>query len=303
MTQVPASKPSRLDTLLEHARDYATRENAKGWKERLGDRFSDVFHFGKGIGKSGLSMLQQGVLSSPPGILLQEVSRLRRISGNFEGYKNEQKNRQQSMFRSTEQALKHPAAKLQALWNRGLDALTNRAVEFLRSPRSRQVEAMGIAAGNAVPLILGKFSTSPGYSGIPGGSLKSHEGLISLFGAPTHLIEKHVGKSLPQMLERLTQQRSRQISSFRNLREAERFVSMALRKERNSVQKFATSALSSIPKNNRLILDVALGKKTGHIVRQGSLQLKPAHGVRLILDKIPNTAKLPFVIFTGFPIK
>lgn len=297
------NKSSRLETLVASIKAYADRENSKNWKERLSDRFHDVFDLSRGIGKSGLKMLQEGVQSSPPGVLVQELSRAPRMATDWQGYKLEQRDQQQALIQNARETFKNPGTKLKALWANGLDYLTNRASDFLQAPRSRQVESLGRWTGNLLPVVVGGLKARAGASAIPGGSLAAHEGIPSLFGAPTHLLEKHVGKSLPEMLERLTQQRSRQISSFRNLQEAEQFVAMALRKESASIQQFAASPLSNIPKNNRLILDVALGRKTGDFVRQGSLQLQPAHGVRLILDKIPNAAKLPFVIFTGFPIK
>lgn len=147
-----------------------------------------------------------------------------------------------------------------------------------------------------------------GFPMVPGGGLRAHEGVSSIFGHPTHTISSHIGKTEAQLAQRLADVPGLQVvSTFRNQQEAELFLSLAIRKEQHSINQFLARPISTTPANGRLVRNVYLDDifpniDTGNILRRNGT-LQSGRGVRLVIDRVPNKAGHPYTIVTGFPIQ
>ncbi len=133
---------------------------------------------------------------------------------------------------------------------------------------------------------------------VPGGGLRAHEGIRSVFGRFTHTISRHIGKTASELRARGI----RQASSFLNRAEAENFISQAIAVERRNIDDFMRQPLSSSPAGNRWVKDVPLNADIGIIVTRGASEVTKGRGVRLVIDKVRNAAGQDWTVVTAFPI-
>ncbi|GAB2209166.1 hypothetical protein ROS1_59860 [Roseibium sp. ROS1] len=112
-----------------------------------------------------------------------------------------------------------------------------------------------------------------------------------------HTIKEHVGKSFDELLERLeTSKQLNTVSSFRNLSEAEIFVSKCLQKNRKQIMEWAKGGSSS-----RKAFDLDVGKEVGLGVRRSIKNPEKFTKVRVVLRREIQGDKLYFIL-TSFPI-
>ena len=126
---------------------------------------------------------------------------------------------------------------------------------------------------------------------MPGGGLEAHE------EAGGHLIERHVGKSEQWLLDRVSRDNISAASSFRDLPEAERFVSATIADHQARVDAWADGS-----GGNRLVIDTTFDASTGISVSRGDTSAVDVFSVRLVLER-SNQLDIGYRIVTGYPNK
>ncbi|MCD9098285.1 hypothetical protein LU699_10675 [Luteimonas fraxinea] len=126
---------------------------------------------------------------------------------------------------------------------------------------------------------------------VPGGGLEAHE------EAGGHLIERHVGKSEQWLLDRVSRDNISAASSFRDLPEAERFVSATIADHQGRVDAWADGS-----GGNRLVIDTTFDASTGISVSRGDTSAVDVFSVRLVLER-SNQLDIGYRIVTGYPNK
>ena len=120
-------------------------------------------------------------------------------------------------------------------------------------------------------------------------SLKVHE----LAGG--HLIERHVGRTASQLLQRLRDQpRITGASSFGSLSSAELAVNTTLNANKATIKAFLQGNRSST------VINHTFQNPVGISVMRGSTTVSPASGVRLVLKR-DSSLSTGFRVHTGFP--
>ncbi|GBQ05917.1 hypothetical protein AA15669_0699 [Saccharibacter floricola DSM 15669] len=137
-----------------------------------------------------------------------------------------------------------------------------------------------------------EFAAGSSSKIVPGGGLQAHEDLGG------HLIERHVGKSIEYLQERLanTKWDDAVMSTFSDRATAERAISEAL--ESPEGIEAITKALSSkkpIPLNYNMPYNV------GGYLRKGDNALRGTKSIRIVLKKNPKSPS-GWSILTGFPV-
>lgn len=133
---------------------------------------------------------------------------------------------------------------------------------------------------------------APGETGgVPGGGLEAHE------DAGGHLIERHVAKSEQWLLDRVSRDNISAASSFRDLPEAERFVSATIADHQARVDAWVDGS-----GGNRLVIDTTFDASTGISVSRGDTRAVDVFSVRLVLER-SNQLEVGYRIVTGYPSK
>lgn len=130
-----------------------------------------------------------------------------------------------------------------------------------------------------------------GAAEVPGGGLKAHENVGG------HLIERHVGKSEQWLLDRVSRDNISAASSFRDLPEAEHFVSATIADHQSRVDAWAAGS-----GGNRLVIDTTFDASTGISVARGDTGAVDVFSVRLVLER-SNQLDIGYRIVTGYPNK
>jgi len=131
---------------------------------------------------------------------------------------------------------------------------------------------------------------------IPRGSLSAHEGEV--FGG--HTIEKHVGKDVNYLADRLdAEPDSRFMSTFTDLDEANAAIGEALSKRQGEIWRFVKSGKPDCA------VDVYLGRDVGRILDRadlgvGPLRTSPGRGVTIFLVK-DSGCEAGYRILSAFP--
>jgi len=130
-----------------------------------------------------------------------------------------------------------------------------------------------------------------GSAEVPGGGLEAHEDVGG------HLIERHVGKSEQWLLDRVSRENISAASSFRDLSEAEHFVSATIADHQARVDAWADGS-----GGNRLVIDTSFDASTGISVSRGDNSAVDVFSVRLVLER-SNQLDIGYRIVTGYPNK
>lgn len=133
--------------------------------------------------------------------------------------------------------------------------------------------------------------TAPAGPLVPGGGLQAHE------DAGGHLIERHVGKSEAWLVDRVNSQNISAASSFRDLPEAEYFVSETLAEHQPGIDAWLAGEGGS-----RLVIDSSFDATTGISVARGEHQAEDVFSVRLVLQR-SDRLDIGYRIVTGYPSK
>jgi CDI toxin RNase A-like protein len=115
----------------------------------------------------------------------------------------------------------------------------------------------------------------PGEAGeVPGGGLEAHE------DAGSHLIERHVGKSEQDLLDRLLRENISASSSFRDLPAAEHFIAQTIIGNQGKVDAWLDGK-----GGKRLVLDAHFDASTGISVKRGEARAEDVFSVKLVLER------------------
>lgn len=136
---------------------------------------------------------------------------------------------------------------------------------------------------------LGDVGAPPATGEVPGGGLQAHEDVGG------HLIERHVGKSEQWLLDRVNRENISAASSFRDLPEAEHFVSATIAEHQDRVDAWAEGQ-----GGNRLVIDATFDASTGISVKRGDTAAEDVFSVRLVLER-SNALDIGYRIVTGYP--
>ncbi|MCD9029672.1 hypothetical protein LDO26_15880 [Luteimonas sp. BDR2-5] len=130
-----------------------------------------------------------------------------------------------------------------------------------------------------------------GTAQVPGGGLQAHEDVGG------HLIERHVGKSEQWLVDRVNRDNISAASSFRDLPEAEHFVSETIAEHQDSIDAWVDGQ-----GGNRLVIDSTYDASTGISVSRGQSEAVDVFSVRLVLER-SNQLDTGYRIVTGYPNK
>ncbi|WP_052772790.1 RNase A-like domain-containing protein [Luteimonas sp. FCS-9] len=130
-----------------------------------------------------------------------------------------------------------------------------------------------------------------GAGEVPGGGLEAHEDVGG------HLIERHVGKSEQWLLDRVSRENISAASSFRDLPEAEHFVSATIADHQARIDAWVDGA-----GGNRLVVDTTFDATTGISVSRGDTAAVDVFSVRLVLER-SSQLDIGYRIVTGYPNK
>ncbi len=136
---------------------------------------------------------------------------------------------------------------------------------------------------------LGTVEEPPGGGEVPGGGLEAHE------EAGSHLIERHVGKSEQDLIDRLNRENISASSSFRDLQAAEHFVAATIAENQAQVDAWVDGQ-----GGNRLVLEERFDASTGISVKRGDTQAEDVFSVKLVLERSDKLG-IGYRIVTGYP--
>ncbi|MFZ7095890.1 RNase A-like domain-containing protein [Luteimonas dalianensis] len=145
------------------------------------------------------------------------------------------------------------------------------------------------AIGDVVALLDTHLEETGGTAQVPGGGLQAHE------DAGGHLIERHVGKSEQWLVDRVRNDNISAASSFRDLPEAEYFVSETIADHQGAVDDWLNGK-----GGNRLVIDSSFDATTGISVARGESQAEDVFSVRLVLER-SDRLDIGYRIITGYP--
>ena len=145
------------------------------------------------------------------------------------------------------------------------------------------------AIGDVVALLDTHLEETGGTAQVPGGGLQAHE------DAGGHLIERHVGKSEQWLVDRVRNDNISAASSFRDLPEAEYFVSETIADHQGAVDDWLNGN-----GGNRLVIDSSFDATTGISVARGESQAEDVFSVRLVLER-SDRLDIGYRIITGYP--
>jgi len=138
---------------------------------------------------------------------------------------------------------------------------------------------------------LDSIASPDGTAEVPGGGLEAHE----VVGG--HLIERHVGKSEQWLLDRVSRENISAASSFRDLPQAEHFVSATIADHQARVDAWADGS-----GGNRLVIDTTFDASTGISVSRSDTHAVDVFSVRLVLER-SDRLDIGYRIVTGYPNK
>ncbi|WP_242110026.1 RNase A-like domain-containing protein [Luteimonas aquatica] len=124
---------------------------------------------------------------------------------------------------------------------------------------------------------------------VPGGGLEAHE------QAGSHLIERHVGKSEQDLVERLQRENISASSSFRDLPSAEHFIAATIAENQGKIDAWVDGK-----GGNRLVLDGHFDASTGISVKRGESEATDVYSVKLVLERSDKLG-IGYRIVTGYP--
>ncbi|MTD12671.1 hypothetical protein GIS00_01760 [Nakamurella sp. YIM 132087] len=129
---------------------------------------------------------------------------------------------------------------------------------------------------------------------VPGGGLKAHEGETPWERG--HTLRWHVGKSEPELIQRMTDNpKVHKSSSFRDRRTAERLISRTLRKRKSDIDAWlASSSIDPLEIDDRSRLII------GTSIRRKGLKVTKLREYRVVLQK-DATMPTGYLIKTSFP--
>lgn len=124
---------------------------------------------------------------------------------------------------------------------------------------------------------------------VPGGGLQAHE------DAGGHTLERHVGKSEGWLIDRVNRENISAASSFRDLDDAEHFISEALAENQDRIDAWVGGEGS-----RRLVVDATFDASTGISVKRGDNRAQDVFSVRLVLER-SDALDIGYRIVTGYP--
>lgn len=156
----------------------------------------------------------------------------------------------------------------------GLATIRTRVEKFARVPARNERGSVRLPGG-------GGGVRKPGW-------LRAHD------TPPGHTIDKHVGKTVDELIEQCARDRKRLASSFATEADAERFVGEVIAKHANEIRQWLTNGT-----RRTLPLESELGQATGTTVTRAGA-VSSATGVRIVLIPKPGTPD-GWQILTAFP--
>ena len=151
---------------------------------------------------------------------------------------------------------------------------------------------VGMAIDIAVPLLAG-FAGAARVIAIRRGAVS----LIAEESAGGHTIARHVARTEAQLQARLAAQKAIPVaSSFRNIEEAERIVSLAMRANKEIIKAWAKSALAGQTK----AISIEAGRSIGYGVVRSSGKLTEMRNVLVVVKKVQDQNRIYFIL-TAYP--
>ncbi len=124
---------------------------------------------------------------------------------------------------------------------------------------------------------------------VPGGGLEAHE------QAGSHLIERHVGKTEQDLLDRLERENISASSSFRDLPSAEHFIAATIAENQDKIDAWVDGK-----GGNRLVLSESFDAETGISIKRGDTEATDVHSVKIVLERSDKLG-IGYRIVTGYP--
>ncbi|HET6546214.1 MAG TPA: RNase A-like domain-containing protein [Rhodanobacteraceae bacterium] len=176
------------------------------------------------------------------------------------------------------------AQQLDPLLGRIRDALGELPTDNLSRVERDAVEStLQALDGHLGPVV------DPPLDEVPGGGLDAHE------DAGSHLIERHVGKSEQELVERLQRENISASSSFRDLPSAEHFVAATIAEHQDRIDAWVGGE-----GGRRLVLEASFDRSTGISVQRGETHAEDVFSVKLVLER-SDALGIGYRIVTGYP--
>ncbi|MEZ4238719.1 MAG: RNase A-like domain-containing protein [Myxococcota bacterium] len=133
---------------------------------------------------------------------------------------------------------------------------------------------------------------------VPGAGMGAHNGLPSArTGRPTHALN-HVGQTEAQLRSRLAGQSGlKAASTFQTRAQGEALVAGALDVD----QRVIAAWLPHAEVGDRVTVSMTGLTDTGLVLERGAAHAVQGTGVKVIIEKMPNTAGYPYTIITAYP--
>lgn len=165
------------------------------------------------------------------------------------------------------------------------------ALDTLPPHRLSRDEAAAVdATKQALDAHLGTIEPDPQPTGeVPGGGLEAHE------RAGSHVIEKHVGKTEQQLLDRLKREKISGSSSFRDLPAAEHFIAQTIANHQAQIDAWVDGQ-----GGNRLVLSDRFDSSTGISIKKGDTQAEDVYSVKIVLERSDKLG-IGYRLVTGYP--
>lgn len=146
------------------------------------------------------------------------------------------------------------------------------------------------------PVLAQQRASIPGQTtvafapSIPGGGLDFHE------AAGGHTLERHVGKTEPELAQRLeTDRRISAASSFTNRSIAETAMGEAITRNERSIASWLSS------RGNRYTIDYNANKIVGITLRRRASKATPTSRLKIVFQRSSNVAPGYFIL-TAYPV-
>lgn len=156
----------------------------------------------------------------------------------------------------------------------------------------RHASTVGAVVDMAIPFAAG-FAGAARITAVRRGSIS----LAAEERAGGHTIEWHVELTEARLRSRLVEQKNLKVaSSFRNLNEAEQFISKALRMKRDEILHWSASATPGMRRG----FDFAAGENVGYGVVRATGEMVNMQTIRVVLEKTSVGDKVYFIL-TAYP--
>ena len=180
----------------------------------------------------------------------------------------------------------------------GLIPLLGDGAKILLKRGDDVIEVVADGGGGLRVLDDIKAPRTDAEAGDPAGFVNSSPTSNGSFADGGHLIDRHVGKSEQDLLDRANGMNAPRggASSFSNLEAAENYTNQVIDARRADIDAYINSGTT-----RPMEFDFDAGQSTGRWVPNGGSHSQPVTGVRVVIKPNPNVPR-GYDVITGYPV-